>query len=331
MLKVIVLCLITLISRGMRLGVVLTSHDTVAGASLSTLVSEQLDAFRSIDLKIVSQDEQTVENQYGKVTLVVVVLEQPPCYPVIGLGLQHTIVFLQRHRPGDEPPPHAINHHANVRALADMNVESIIATTCVGTLVASFPPGRVGLARQYIDFTGVPITFHQSKAVFTSVTQPFDESLNKQLEVTLRRVQELPEKVRLQYTYWLSCGPQYETEAEVTAIDRFGGEVCGFTMPREAKVTGPTRQGQPLQTHSCSGCMQHAPCFMTPGFTRAPCKSTAQLCAELGIPYSALLIATNWAAGRHPCASRVRTAQEIACSGYVSLQSHVAARGGARS
>ena len=28
-----------------------------------------------------------------------------------------------------------------------------------------------------------------------------------------------------------------------------------------------------------------------------PC---TQLCAELGIPYAALLVATNWAAGRHP-------------------------------
>ena len=26
----------------------------------------------------------------------------------------------------------------------------------------------------------------------------------------------------------------------------------------------------------------------------------AKLCAELGVPYAALLIATNWAAGRHP-------------------------------
>ena len=26
----------------------------------------------------------------------------------------------------------------------------------------------------------------------------------------------------------------------------------------------------------------------------------AKLCAELGVPYAALLIATNWAAARHP-------------------------------
>ena len=36
-----------------------------------------------------------------------------------------------------------------------------------------------------------------------------------------------------------TAGPQYETEAEVDAIDRLGGEVCGFTVPREAKVRFP--------------------------------------------------------------------------------------------
>lgn len=51
----------------MRLGVVLTSHDTVAGASLSSRVGEQLDAFSSIGLKLISKEEQIVENQYGQV------------------------------------------------------------------------------------------------------------------------------------------------------------------------------------------------------------------------------------------------------------------------
>ena len=52
-------------------------------------------------------------------------------------------------------------------------------------------------------------------------------------------------------------GPQYETEAEINAIERLGGEVVGMTMPREAKLS-----------------------------------------AEPGA-VAALLIATNWAAGRH--------------------------------
>lgn len=245
----------------MKLGVILTSHAT-KGGSLGRLVDDaQLAGFTSIGLTVVSKEEKTLETKFGNVTLVIVVFEQPPTYPVVGRGLQHTIVFLQRHNGSGEvtPPPHKINHHANIAALADQQVDAIITTSCVGTLVASFPPGRVGLARQYIDFTGVPCTFHEDNAKFTSVTQPFDKALNRQLEEVLRRVQSLDDEVRLSYTYWLATGPQYETEAEIVAIDRLGGEVCGFTMPREAK-----------------------------------------LAAEIGIPYAAMLVATNWAAGRHP-------------------------------
>jgi purine nucleoside phosphorylase len=245
----------------MRLGVILTSHAT-KGGSLEQLVDDaQLAEFTSIGLTVVSKDQTVKETTYGNVTVLIVVFEQPPTYPVIGRGLQHTIIFLQRHDGTKEytPAPHKINHHANVSALADQQVDAIVTTSCVGTLVASFPPGRVGLARQYIDFTGVPCTFHEDDAKFTSVTQPFDKALSKQLAQVLRKVQSLDESVRLSYTYWLATGPQYETEAEVVAIDRLGGEVCGFTMPREAK-----------------------------------------LCAELSIPYAAMLVATNWAAGRHP-------------------------------
>ena len=45
----------------------------------------------------------------------------------------------------------------------------------------------------------------------------------------------------------------------MNAIERLGGECCGMTAPREAK-----------------------------------------LCAELDLPYAALTIASNWAAGRTP-------------------------------
>jgi len=232
----------------MRLGV-------IGGSSLLSL---EVSAFTDIGLKQFSKEDVVVDTPFGHVRLTIIVLEGAPCFPMMDRGLQHTIIFLPRQQGGKEPP-HSTNHLANIRALADMKVDAIVATTSVGTLVTSFPPGRVGIAQQYIDFSGVAVTFHDKEAKFTSLTEPFDEELNRQLAATLRRVQSLDKNVRLGFAYWLSTGPQYETAAEVNAIDRLGGEVCGFTMPREAK-----------------------------------------LCAELGIPYAALLVATNWAAGRHP-------------------------------
>ena len=51
------------------------------------------------------------------------------------------------------------------------------------------------------------------------------DTARRKLESTLRRVQSLRAGVRLGYTCWLSAGPQYETEVEVNAIERLGGEV----------------------------------------------------------------------------------------------------------
>ena len=164
-----------------------------------------------------------------------------------------------RDSKGGITPPHKINHRANIRALADQNVDAIVATTSVGTIIPEFPPGRVGVSNQYIDFTGAVVTFHDDDAKFTSVTTPFDVNLNAALLKTLRRVQKLKSDVKLEFTYFLSQGPYYETPAEVTAAERLGAHVCGMTAVREAK-----------------------------------------LCRELDLPYSALTIASNWAAGRQP-------------------------------
>ena len=95
--------------------------------------------------------------------------------------------------------------------------------------------------------------------MFTSVTVPFDQRLNERLESTLRNVQGLGDDDVMRYTYWLTQGPQFETVAEVDAIERLGGHMVGMTMPREAK-----------------------------------------LAAELDLPYAAMCISSNWAAGRDP-------------------------------
>ena len=137
-------------------------------------------------------------------------------------------------------------------------MDAVLSVCSVGCIVEDFPPGRVGLANQYIDFTGQTTTFHDDEAEFTSVTVPFDQDINTRLEAVLRNEQNLSNE-RLLFTYWLAQGPQFETAAEVLAIEKLGGHVVGMTMPREAK-----------------------------------------LCREIELPYAALLIGSNWAAGKEP-------------------------------
>ncbi len=190
-------------------------------------------------------DDVIVDTKYGSVPLT--------CMSSSG----NELIFLQRHHGEKMTTPHKINHRANIIALKEAGVDKIISICSVGTISIDFPPGSIGFASQYIDFTGVECTFFEPEAKFTSVTQPFDQNMNKQISEILSGIQ--PGIKNLGRTYWLTHGPQFETAAEINAIEKLGGDVVGMTMPRECK-----------------------------------------LCAELSIPYSAIVVASNWAAGREP-------------------------------
>ena len=228
----------------MRLGV-------IGGTGLVNMdLAQRLDGHEATLLR---QDDVRVDTPYGRVPL--------RSFSVEMKGRACELVFLQRHHnaSGHGCPPHRINHRANMMAMNDANVDAVLSVCSVGAVASSFPPGKVALAHQYIDFTGVETTFHDDEAVFTSVTVPFDTSMNARLDTILRAVQEFDDEETMHYTYWLAQGPQFETVAEVNAIDRLGGEMVGMTMPREAK-----------------------------------------LAAELELPYAAVCISSNWAAGRDP-------------------------------
>jgi 5'-methylthioadenosine phosphorylase len=199
------------------------------------------------------RDDVIVETNWGEVPLT--------CLKLSSAEGEKELLFLQRHHNKGNPskPPHMIEHRANISALANSGCDAIMAVCSVGAISADFPPGKVALANQYIDFTGVASTFHHEDATFTSVTEPFDGELNEVLLGVLREAQSFSDDEKLMYTYWLAHGPQFETRAEVDAIEKLGGNMVGMTMPREAK-----------------------------------------LCRELDIPYAAVCISSNWAAGREP-------------------------------
>jgi len=213
----------------MRLGL-------IGGTAMTSLTTSEIEVTRC--------DEIVVETRYGNVPLLCV------------QSGSNELFFVERHHGDGTTPPHSINHHANMMALANAGVESILAICSVGTIPSDFPPGAVGYATQYIDFTGVESTFSNDNAKFTSMTKPFDESMNGVLDDVLSKLQP---NLKLGRTYWLAHGPHFETTAEINAIEKLGGEVVGMTMPRECK-----------------------------------------LAAELGIPYAAILVSSNWAAGREP-------------------------------
>ena len=213
----------------MRLGI-------IGGTAMTSLATGEIEITRS--------DNITAQTRFGEVPLFCV------------QSGSNELIFLERHHGSGTTPPHQINHRANIEAMAGAGVDAILAVCSVGTIPEDFPPGSVGYATQYIDFTGVEMSFFEDDVQFTSMTRPFDSEMNSKLDSTLSKIQP---GLKLDRTYWLAQGPHFETTAEIDAIEKLGGEVVGMTMPRECK-----------------------------------------LAAELGIPYAAILVSSNWAAGREP-------------------------------
>ena len=213
----------------MRLGV-------IGGTAMTSLATGEIEVSRS--------DNVVAQTDYGPVPMLCV------------KSGSNELFFIERHHGSGTTPPHQINHRANIQALSGAGVDAILAVCSVGAIPVDFPPGSVGYATQYIDFTGVDMSFFSDDVKFTSMTEPFDSEMNKKLHQVLSKIQP---GLDLGRTYWLAHGPHFETKAEINAIEKLGGEVVGMTMPRECK-----------------------------------------LAAELEIPYAAIVVSSNWAAGREP-------------------------------
>ncbi len=135
--------------------------------------------------------------------------------------------MLPRHGKAHETPPHRIDYRANIAALHELGVTSVIATSAVGSMNPTYPIGSLGLLGQFLDFTkGRQGTFFNGEVRHTDVTNPYSEALNRELLVSSH---QLGLKVRPGLTHACVEGPRYETAAEVRMFRSLGADVVGMT------------------------------------------------------------------------------------------------------
>jgi 5'-methylthioinosine phosphorylase len=178
------------------------------------------------------------------------------------------VAFLPRHGHGHTIPPHAINYRANIQALKDMGVEGVIAVASVGGLRDDMQPGAIALLDQMLDYT------------WGRDSTYFD-------------------------------GPEYP----VTHID--------FTLPydpalRERFLAVAKKAGHALIDGGCYACMQGPRLETAAEITRVERDGAdvvgmtlmpeAALARELDLPYAALAVVVNHAAGRGDSKLAISTA-----------------------
>ena len=146
------------------------------------------------------------------------------------------VVFLARHGGGHTIPPHAVNYRANIWALHEAGVDSLLAIATVGGIPSDLCPGDIVLPNQLIDYThGRKNTYHDGVELpvkHIDFTEPYSESLRK---ICLRGAKNLNQKLVENGVYACVQGPRLETTAEVNRLERDGASVVGMTgMPEAA-------------------------------------------------------------------------------------------------
>ncbi|WP_374482877.1 S-methyl-5'-thioinosine phosphorylase [Zoogloea sp.] len=175
------------------------------------------------------------------------------------------VVFLARHGYGHTIPPHRVNYQANLWALHQAKVDAIISVASVGGIRADLCPGTLIVPDQIIDYTWGRKSTFHDSSEEPVVHIDFTEPYDAALR---RRI--------------LAAG----AAAGETLVD---GAVYAATQgPRletAAEINRLERDGADLV-----------------GMTGMP---EAALARELGIPYAAINVVANFAAGRASSANGI--------------------------
>src|SRR6185503_27695 len=146
------------------------------------------------------------------------------------------VVFLARHGYGHTIVPHEVNYRANVWALRQEGVDSIISVASVGGIRNDIWPGTLVLPHQIIDYTwGRPSTFFEGAGVpvnHIDFTEPYSRALRTRL---LKAALAVGQNLIDGGVYAATQGPRLETAAEIDRLERDGADLVGMTgMPEAA-------------------------------------------------------------------------------------------------
>ncbi len=182
----------------------------------------------------------------------------PSCALTFGHIEGNPIVFLARHGYGHTIAPHEINYRANLWALQEVGVECIIAVATVGGIRGDCSPGALVVPNQIIDYTN-----GRHGSYFEGTEQPV---------------------THIDFT------EPYDAATRQRLLD-------AATRVSEQLIDGATygcTQGPRLETAAEIARLERDGCCIV-GMTGMP---EAALARELELPYAALCVVANHAAGK---------------------------------
>ncbi len=143
-------------------------------------------------------------------------------------------LFLSRHgESGYSVGAPFVNYRANVYALKELGVESIIAWSGPGALDDSYKPGELVVPHDVVDETrSRPSTFYAGTGLgFVRMRDVFCPRLRNALGGCTHELTGAPAQSGV---YVCTEGPRMETPAEVRKYRAYGGQLIGMTLCPEA-------------------------------------------------------------------------------------------------
>jgi 5'-methylthioadenosine phosphorylase len=178
------------------------------------------------------------------------------------------VMFLARHGHAHTIPPHKINYRANIWALHSQQATNLLAVASVGGIHADLGPGVLAIPEQIIDYT------HGRESTF------FDTTDSGVIHVDFTKPYDEPLRMRL-------------LEAAVLAKEKV---IAGGTYA--------TTQGPRLETAAEINRLERDGADMV-GMTGMP---EAALAREIRLPYAAIAVVVNHAAGRGSSGQEIKLA-----------------------
>lgn len=168
------------------------------------------------------------------------------------------VTFLPRHGYGHTIPPHKINYRANIWALKRAGVDKVLAVAAVGGINPATPPGGLVIPDQIVDYTWNRVNTYFEEGLVHVTHIDFTQPYDEALRQRLLRA---------------------ASDVDVEATD--GGTYAATQGPR-------------LETAAEVDKMERDGCDIV-GMTGMP---EAALARELELPYAAIAVVANHAAGR---------------------------------
>ncbi|MCG2634287.1 MAG: S-methyl-5'-thioinosine phosphorylase [Gammaproteobacteria bacterium] len=199
---------------------------------------------------------------------------------VIGLLRGHQVAFIPRHGVDHQLPPHRVNYRANTRLLQQAGVTGVVALAAVGAINPAYISGSLAVPDQLIDYTWGRQQTFYDGEVETLEHVDFTEPFDFELRQSLLEA------------------------ASGCSVPVSDGGCVGVTQgPRletAAEINRLGRDGADLVS-----------------MTLLP---EAALAREAGLPYVALAIVVNQAAGRGITEIHAEMAQTLASGAALALR-----------